>query len=129
MNRPRDVLRLALAVSGAALFVYAAFTSLRCIFSEYNCKVADVWAYILAVALVFAPFSAFAGVFMYLLMLAIPFGLAFLGLHVGTLVSGKGSALAIVGLLGGLLAGFAIVVSDAFDKLLVPMRWLANHDD
>ena len=87
-----------------------------------------LWGYLLGIGLIAAPFTALGMLVTYLLLLAAFFGPAIGGFILVKEITGL-SSLGIIGAFAGAAVGIKFVGSGLFDRLLEPLRRLANEEE
>ena len=120
----KDALRLIFAGLGVLIILITLFSP-----GNYRGLDSPIWGLLLGAGLIFLPFTAAAMFLAYALMVVIPFGSALLLAYVAVQIFGKDSIPAFIGFFAGGYFGFKFVVSDAFDKLLGPLRKVSDKDN
>ena len=114
----KNIGSIIISICGILLFFVALFNG------------GDVWSFLLAIGMVFAPFTALAILFTYLLMIGILIGMTILGAYIGVQIGGKDSFLAFAGILAGGFLGFSFVITDKFDSIFIePLRKVTTLDE
>lgn len=120
----KSTARLILPILGVLVIIF----QLTHLGGHYRGLDSPLWGLLLGVGLIVSPFTALGMFVFYILFVGIPLGLGFLGAMFGKEIFGQGFG-AIVGFIGGLVLGGKFVLSDAFDKMLEPLRTLSKEDD
>ena len=93
--------------------------------APYSGLDSPVWGYLLGIGLIIAPFAAVGMLACYLLMIIALLGPAIAGLLIVKEVT-ESSELAYLGFIGGGVIGFKFVGSKTFDRLVEPIRRVAE---
>ena len=120
----KSIARLVLPILGVVVIIF----QLTHMGGHYRGLDSPIWGLLLGVGLIVSPFTAMGMFIFYILFVAIPLGLGILGGVLGKEMFGQGFG-AIVGFIAGIFLGGKFVLSDAFDKLIEPLRTLSKEDD
>lgn len=119
----KDLLRLILAGVGILIILVTLFSP-----GQYRGMDSPIWGLLLGAGLIILPFTAAVMFLAYALIVGIPLGLAMLFAYLCAQLFGKDSIPVFIGFIAGGYTGFKFVVSDAFDKLLEPLRKASDKD-
>jgi hypothetical protein len=116
----KSIARLVLPILGVVVIIFQ--------LTHYRGLDSPIWGLLLGAGLIVSPFTAMGMFIFYILFVAIPLGLGILGGMLGKEMFGQGFG-AIIGFIAGIFFGGKFVLSDAFDKLIEPLRTLSKEDD
>lgn len=119
----KSVARIILPILGVVIIIWQVSN----MGDDYRGLDSPLWGLLLGIGLIVSPFTVLSMFVFYILMAGIPLGLGYLGAVLVKDMFGP-SLFSIVGFIGGLVLGGKFVLSDAFDKLLEPLRTLSKDD-
>jgi hypothetical protein len=120
----KSIARLVLPILGVVLIIF----QLANLGGHYRGLDSPIWGLLLGVGLIVSPFTAMGMFISYIFLVAIPLGLGIFGGMLGKEIFGQGFG-ANVGFIVGICLGGKFVLSDAFDKLIEPLRTLSKEED